>query len=85
LGLVDKCVQPDLYKRTKEDQAAYIWCINHGVCIGMLAAFEGFKNQHWKIRIVANGKEMISPGEYNKYEILPKLFEMYRHYYNKRK
>jgi hypothetical protein len=51
----------------------------------MLAAFEGFKNQHWKIRIVANGKEMISPGEYNKHEILPKLFEMYRHYYNKRK
>jgi hypothetical protein len=47
----------------------------------MLAASEGFKNQNWKIRIVANNKEMISPGEYKKHEILPKLFEMYRHYY----
>ena len=47
----------------------------------MLAAAEGFKNQNWKIRIVANNKEMISPGEYKKHEILPKLFEMYRHYY----
>ena len=50
----------------------------------MLAACEGFKNQLWKIRIVANNKEMISPGEYRKHEILPKLFEMYRYYYNKR-
>ena len=64
-----------------EDQAAYSWCINHGIKIGMLAASEGFKNQHWKIRIVANNKEMISPGEYKKHEILPKLFEMYRYYY----
>ena len=81
MGLVDKCVQPDPYKRTKEDKAAYSWCINHGIKIGMLAATEGFKNQNWKIRIVANNKEMISPGQYKKHEILPKLFEMYRHYY----
>ena len=32
----------------------------------MLATTEGFKNQNWKIRIVANNKEMISPGEYKK-------------------
>ena len=79
MGLVDKCVQPDPYKRTKEDEAAYSWCINHGIKIGMLATTEGFKNQQWKIRIVANNKEMISPGQYKKHEILPKLFEMYRH------
>ena len=62
MGLVEKCIQPDPYKRTDEDKAAYSWCINHGIKIGMLAASEGFKNQNWKIRIVANNKEMISPG-----------------------
>ena len=49
----------------------------------MLAASPGFDNAVWKIRIVANNKEMISPGEYLKHEILPKLYEFYRFYYNK--
>ena len=47
----------------------------------MLATTEGFKNQQWKIRIVANNKEMIRKKKKKKHEILPKLFEMYRHYY----
>jgi hypothetical protein len=84
MGMISKCVQPDHYKQTDEDKKAYSWCINHGVKIGMLASFEGFKNQHWKIRIVANNKEVISPKDYNKHDVLPKLFELYRYYYNNR-
>ena len=49
----------------------------------MLAVAPGFDNASWKLRVVANGKETISPRDYNKWEVLPKLFELYRFYYDK--
>ena len=76
-------VKLEPYERTQEDQVAYNWCVNHGIKIGMLAVERGFDNAAWKIRVVANGKETISPRDYNKREILPKLFELYRFYYDK--
>ena len=64
-----------------EDKEAYSWCINHGIKIGAIAAQKGFDVGSWKIRIVANNKEMISPGDYSRTEIYPKIFELYRYYY----
>ena len=46
-----------------------------------MAAQKGFDVGSWKIRIVANNKEMISPGDYSRTEIYPKIFELYKHYY----
>ena len=71
----------DEVKWTEKDKEAYRWCINHGIKIGVIAAQKGYEVGSWKIRIVANNKEMISPGDYNRTEIYTKLFEMYRHYY----
>jgi hypothetical protein len=76
-------VKLEPYDQTEEDKKAYSWCINHGIKIGMLAVAPGFDNADWKIRVVENGKEKISPRDYNKREILPKLFELYRFYYDK--
>ena len=76
-------VKLEPYDQTEEDKKAYSWCINHGIKIGMLAVAPGFDNAAWKIRVVANGKETISPRDYNKREIIPKLFELYRFYYDK--
>ena len=55
----------DEVKWTNEDKEAYKWCINHGIKIGAIAAQKGFDVGSWKIRIVANNKEMISPGDYS--------------------
>ena len=71
----------DDIKWTGEDKEAYSWCVNHGIKIGALANQPGYDVGSWKIRIVANNKEMISPGDYNRAEIYPKIFELYRHYY----
>ena len=71
----------DEIKWTDEDKQAYSWCINHGIKIGAMAAQKGFDVGSWKIRIVANNKEMISPGDYSRTEIYPKIFELYRYYY----
>ena len=76
-------VKLEPYDQTEKDKKAYSWCVNHGIKIGMLAVSPGFGNASWKIRVVANGKETISPRDYNKREILPKLFELYRFYYDK--
>ena len=67
---------------TAEDKEAYRWCVNHGIKIGALANQPGYDIGSWKVRIVANNKEMISPGDYNRAEIYSKIFELYRHYYN---
>ena len=71
----------DDIKWTEEDKKAYSWCVNHGIKIGALANQPGYDVGSWKVRIVANNKEMISPGDYNRAEIYPKIFELYRHYY----
>ena len=76
-------VKLEPYDQTEEDKKAYSWCVNHGIKIGMLAVAPGFDNASWKIRVVANGNETISPRDYNKWEVLPKLFELYRFYYDK--
>ena len=76
-------VKLEPYDQTEKDKKAYSWCVNHGIKIGMLAVAPGFDNASWKIRVVANGKETISPRDYNKWEVLPKLFELYRFYYDK--
>ena len=76
-------VKLEPYDQTEKDKKAYSWCVNHGIKIGMLAESPGFDNASWKIRVVANGKETISPRDYNKWEVLPKLFELYRFYYDK--
>ena len=62
---------------TDENKEAYSWCINHGIKIGAIAAQPGYDVGSWKIRIVANNKEMISPGDYSRTEIYPKIFELY--------
>ena len=71
----------DDVKWTDEDKEAYRWCVNHGIKIGALAAQPGYDVGSWKIRIVANNKEMISPGDYSRTEIYPKIFELYKYYY----
>ena len=76
-------VKLEPYDQTKKDKIAYSWCVNHGIKIGMLAVAPGFDNAAWKIRVVVGDKETISPRDYNKREILPKLFELYRFYYDK--
>ena len=76
-------VKLEPYDQTEEDKRAYSWCVNHGIKIGMLAVAPGFDNASWKIRVVVGDKETISPRDYNKREILPKLFELYRFYYDK--
>ena len=68
----------DEVKWTVEDKEAYRWCINHGIKIGVIAAQKGFDVGSWKIRIVANNKEMISPGDYSRTEIYPKLFVSFK-------
>ena len=71
----------DDIKWTVEDKKAYTWCINHGIKIGALAAQKGFDVGSWKIRVVANNKETISPREYSRTELYPKIFELYKYYY----
>ena len=56
----------DEVKWTKEDKEAYRWCVNHGIKISVIAAQKGYDVGSWKIRIVANNKEMISPGDYSR-------------------
>ena len=68
-----------------ETMKAYSWCLDHGITIGMFATSPGFGNRHWEIEITIDNKKKKSPREYGPDELYPKVFELYKYYYNKYK
>jgi len=62
---------------------SYSWCINHDVKIGAFATTQGYKCRTWVIEVTVNGKSITSPKEYGPEELYPKIFELYRFYYDK--
>ena len=68
---------------TDADHIAYTWCLDHGITIGMFATTPGFGNKHWEIEITIDNKKIKSPREYGPDELYPKVFELYKYYYNK--
>tara|TARA_B100000900_G_C20589194_1_gene720933 strand:+ start:131 stop:394 length:264 start_codon:yes stop_codon:yes gene_type:complete len=72
-------------KWTKEDKIAYNWCINNGIKIGPWACSSDRDNYYWWIDVNVNGKKVRSPYKYNGKQVMDKIFELYRFYYDKNK
>ena len=84
MGIAHKgtvCKPPDW--GNPKNLEAYSWCVNHGVTIGCFATTPGFGNRTWQIEVTANGKKILSPKEYGVDDLYPKVFELYKFYYNK--
>jgi len=62
---------------------SYAWCLRKGIKIRALACSAGFGNKSWTLEVEVNGKTKTSPKEYGPTELYPKMFELYRFYYDK--
>ena len=67
------------YTVTEEDLKAYIWCIRNNIHISPRAIREA----RWTIDITNKGKTNADPNSYIKSEIWEKIYNYYKHYYNK--
>ena len=68
---------------SKEYRKIYSWCLKHGIKIYPVAASKGEKNKNCYIEVNVNGKTTTSPKHYSVSELWPKIFELYKFYYDK--
>ena len=77
-----KCKPPEW---NDKDKLAYSWCLKHGIKITPSANSQGFYNKAWNIDVDVNGNKVQSPKAYGVNDLWPKVFELYKFYYNKYK
>ena len=75
-----KCKPP---KWNTEDKTAYDWCIKHSVRIVPVASYSGMYVDKWWIDVYVGDKVKRSPYKYGVNQLWPKIFELYRFYYDK--
>ena len=68
---------------SKEYRKIYSWRLKHGIKIYQVAASKGEKNKNCYIEVNVNGKTTTSPKHYSVSELWPKIFELYKFYYDK--
>lgn len=67
------------YISSVKEQTAYMWCVRNNIFISPKA----ISTTEWKIAIVIQGKENISPESYKKVDVWKQLYLFYLYYYNK--
>ena len=70
------------YRTTEEDMEAVKYCFENAIHISPI----GIQNdlQNFYIDIVIRGKRNLSKKTYPLDEVVPKMYEFYKYYYNKR-
>jgi hypothetical protein len=67
------------YLATAEEWKAYRWCLRNNIYIAPKAVTE----VRWTITVTNKGKTNQDPENYPKVVIWEKVFNYYKHYYNK--
>ena len=67
------------YAPTQLEMDAYVWCIRNKIFISPIAIREA----RWTIEISNNGIANKDPNDYSKKDIWQKVFQYYKHYFNK--
>lgn len=67
------------YLRTADEEKARIWCIRNGIYISPFAD----NPSEWWIDITIKDRNSRSPKKYTGKEIWPKVYELYKFYYDK--
>ena len=58
------------------------WCLNNNIKVGMSPDWK-HKFSHWQIDINVNNKNHTDPNRYNDEQVLEKMYEYYKYYYDK--
>jgi hypothetical protein len=78
-GLKKGKKQMKSYLRTTEEDKAYLWGVRNGLKISPFA----HSATEWWIDVEFKDRKKRSPIKYGSKEIWPKIFELYKFYYDK--
>ena len=73
---------PGRYTYSDDDMKRVGWCLNNGISISVLPNWRG-KISTWVIEIKIKDNAHVDPTNYEKKEVLQKMYEYYKYYYDK--
>jgi|TARA_Y100000289_G_scaffold8375_1_gene7432 hypothetical protein len=73
---------PGYYPYTDEQIKMAGWCLNNGIAIAVSPDWQG-SALDWIIEITIKGNTHVDPTKYKQKEVLPKMYEYYKYYYDK--
>ena len=64
-----------------DDMKHVAWCMNNGITIGFSPIWD--TDNDWQVDIKINNKSSVDPNTYNGEEVMAKVYEYYKYYYDK--
>ena len=72
---------PESISYTDENMKHVAWCMNNSIVVGFYAIWDW--EDDWTIDIKINNKSSVDPNIYNGEEVMAKVYEYYKYYYDK--
>jgi len=69
------------YMPSEKDREAYAWCMNNSIVVGFSPIWAS--EDDWTIDIKINNKSSVDPNTYTGEEVMAKVYEYYKYYYDK--
>jgi len=73
---------PGQYTYSRDDMKRVSWCLDNGISISVSPNWRG-KISTWIIEIKIKDNIHVDPTNYDKKEVLKKMYEYYKYYYDK--
>ena len=72
---------PEPIPYTDDNMKHVAWCMNNSIVVGFSPIWNS--EDDWTIDIKINNKSSVDPNTYNGEEVMAKVYEYYKYYYDK--
>ena len=72
---------PEAIPYTDDNMKHVSWCMNNSIVVGFSPIWDS--QDDWTIDIKINNKSSVDPNTYNGEEVMAKVYEYYKYYYDK--
>ena len=72
---------PEAIPYTDDNMKHVAWCMNNSIVVGFSPVWDS--EDDWTIDIKINNKSSTDPNTYNGEEVMAKVYEYYKYYYDK--
>ena len=72
---------PEAIPYNDDNMKHVAWCMNNSIVVGFSPIW--YSQDDWTIDIKINNKSSVDPNTYNGEEVMAKVYEYYKYYYDK--
>ena len=72
---------PEAIPYTDDNMKHVAWCMNNSIVVGFSPIWDS--EDDWNIDIKINNKSSVDPNTYTGEEVMAKVYEYYKYYYDK--